>query len=218
MCDDRERLIGYIYDECDAAERERIEEHLAGCLDCRQEIAALRTVREDLLAWDVPRHATIWRPVTPERVTWRTVPGWAMAAAAALMLMSGAAGGAVAQMLLSQPEGGVVQTDAAPIMAASVQASPGSTAAEVAALEQRLAAIRAELRAEMEDRVRRISTDRSQRAGAAEVPEEFRQLVTLLANQVNGVQAGLEGVEGKVESVMALTQPQAVPVSFQPGQ
>jgi hypothetical protein len=32
------------------------------------------------------------------------------------------------------------------------------------------------------------------------------------------VQAGLEGVEGKVESVMALTQPQAVPVSFQPGQ
>jgi hypothetical protein len=121
-------------------------------------------------------------------------------------------------MLLSQPEGGVVQTDAAPIMAASVQASPGSTAAEVAALEQRLAAIRAELRAEMEDRVRRISTDRSQRAGAAEVPEEFRQLVTLLANQVNGVQAGLEGVEGKVESVMALTQPQAVPVSFQPGQ
>ncbi len=218
MCDDRERLIGYIYDECDAVERRRIEEHLVGCPDCRQEIAALRVVREDLLAWDVPSHASIWRPETPARVTWRAVPGWAMAAAAALMLMSGAAGGAVAQMLLSRPEGSVARADTSPGTVADVQAMPVSTAAEVAALERRLAAIRAELRAEMEDRVRRISIERSQRAGSADVPDEFRQLVTLLANQVNGVQAGLEGVEGKVESVMALTQPQAVPVSFQPGQ
>ena len=69
MCDDRERLIGYVYDECEADERQRNEQHLAGCLSCRQEIAGLRAVREDLLAWDVPSHASIWRPVTTERVS-----------------------------------------------------------------------------------------------------------------------------------------------------
>ena len=54
MCDERERLIGYVYDECEAAERRAVESHLEECVDCRQEIAALRSVRQDLLAWAVP--------------------------------------------------------------------------------------------------------------------------------------------------------------------
>ena len=29
MCDDRERLIGYVYEECDPAERREIEAHVA---------------------------------------------------------------------------------------------------------------------------------------------------------------------------------------------
>jgi hypothetical protein len=28
MCDERERLIGYLYEECDAEERRQVETHL----------------------------------------------------------------------------------------------------------------------------------------------------------------------------------------------
>ena len=76
MCDERERLIGYLYDEADAAERRQVDAHLLECHVCRAEIAALRRVREDLLAWDVPDHEPIWRPVAPPAParTWSQVP------------------------------------------------------------------------------------------------------------------------------------------------
>ena len=215
MCDDRERLIGYIYDECDAAERRQIEEHLAGCLECRREIAGLRTVREDLLAWDVPRHASIWRPVVPERFSWRAVPGWAMAAAAALMLMSGAAGGAMAQMLLSQPEPAqlTLATPAAP----ATLPGPTPTAVDAADLEARLAAIRSELRAEMRNemdtRVRRISSEQVRPGG---VPDDVRYALTLMQNDLVGVQRRQVGMEDRFETLAVASQAQ--PVSFRPGQ
>ena len=217
MCDDRERLIGYIYDECDAAERQQIEEHLAGCLDCRQEIAGLRTVREDLLAWDVPNHASIWRPETPARVTWRTVPGWAMAAAAALMLMSGAAGGAVAQMLLSRPEAATLQAVNQAAPAPPVSPALAALGATEADLEQRLAAMRAELRAElradMESRVRRMS-NLQDRPGA--VPDDVRNALTLMHNDLLGVQRRQVGIEDQFETLTVAAQAQ--PASFRPGQ
>jgi hypothetical protein len=221
MCDDRERLIGYVYDESDAAERRRIEEHLAGCADCRWEIASLRAVRQDLLAWDVPSHASVWRPVAPVRtISWRDVPTWAMAAAAALVLMAGAAGGAAAQVLLSRPAAEVAETSTTAPMGGQLARTNGApTVADVESLERRLAVIRAELRAEMEDRVRRVSAGspvvQERRAGAREVPEEFRQLVTVLYNDFVGMKKEVSGIEDKVDSVMALAQPQAVPVSLQ---
>ena len=217
MCDDRERLIGYVYDECDAPERQRIEEHLAGCLDCRQEIAGLRTVREDLLAWDVPSHASVWRPVTPERVTWRTVPGWAMAAAAALMLMSGAAGGAVAQMLLSRPEAATTQAAISPAAPEAVAVRPAPAAMGGTDLEQRLAALRAELhaelRAEMENRVRRISNEQ---VHPRAVSDDVRDALTLMHNELQGVQRRQVGIEDQFETLAVAAQAQ--PVSFRPGQ
>ncbi len=100
MCDERERLIGFVYDECDAGERRAIEEHVDACPTCRTEIAALRDVREDLLAWRVPLHEPIWRPLpvaaAPSVPWWRQVPAWALAAAASVMFFSGVAGGAIA--------------------------------------------------------------------------------------------------------------------------
>ena len=45
MCDERERLIGYVYDDCDLEEKRLIEGHLAGCEICRDEISGLRSVR-----------------------------------------------------------------------------------------------------------------------------------------------------------------------------
>jgi hypothetical protein len=107
MCDERERLIGYIYDECDADERRQIETHLKSCHVCQQEIAGLQNVRQDLLAWAVPDHAPVWRPmpaaVAPPVVWWRQTPGWALAAAAAVVLAAGLAGGAATRWMAPPP-------------------------------------------------------------------------------------------------------------------
>jgi len=72
-----------LYGEADSAARARVEEHLAGCAACREELAALRGVRRDLTAWRLPRA----RPsFTPRGIV---VPRW-LAAAALLLLGFGA--------------------------------------------------------------------------------------------------------------------------------
>jgi hypothetical protein len=103
MCDERERLIGFVYDECDLEERREIARHLEGCGDCREEIGALRGVRQDLLAWEVQGQPAVWRPfVAPATVPWyRQVPGWALAAAATVMFAIGATGGVVTHAMLT---------------------------------------------------------------------------------------------------------------------
>src|SRR5215217_6628029 len=95
MCDEREQLIDFVYDECDPRERQRVEVHLTECAECREEIGSLRQVRQDLLAWDVPEHGSVWRPFAPPRMrpSWRDIPAWAMAAAAGIIFLAGAAGG-----------------------------------------------------------------------------------------------------------------------------
>src|SRR5580765_5577511 len=133
MCNQRERLIGYVYDECEPAERAAVQEHLDSCADCRTEIAALRSVRGDLQAWDVPDHESVWRPFAPAPPPpwWSQVPRWAMAAAASVVMVSGAAGGAVSYAFLNQQ----------PLRAAevsAVQSVPSVTVNDVNALEQRL--------------------------------------------------------------------------------
>jgi hypothetical protein len=100
MCDEREELIGYIYGETGLAARQRVEAHLADCHVCRAEVSGLRSVRDDLLAWDIPRHESVWRPFVPAPVVplWRQVPAWALAAAATLLFATGAAGGMATRM------------------------------------------------------------------------------------------------------------------------
>ncbi len=133
MCNQRERLIGYVYDECAPAERAAVQEHLDSCAECRTEIAALRSVRGDLQAWDVPDHESVWRPFAPAPAPswWSQVPRWAMAAAASVVMVSGAAGGAASYAFLNQQ----------PLRASEVSsAQPVSpvTVNDVNALEQRL--------------------------------------------------------------------------------
>jgi hypothetical protein len=103
MCDERERLIGYLYGESDVDERRAVDRHLEQCETCRDEMGALRAVREDLLAWDVPEHGSVWRPFAPARLRpwYREVPAWAMAAAAAVMFLCGATGSVVAQRVFA---------------------------------------------------------------------------------------------------------------------
>ncbi len=136
MCDQRERLIGYLYEEGDAAERAAVQSHLGECAVCREEIAGFRSVQEDLREWEVPQHESVWRPFAPPQPApwWQQVPRWAMAAAAGLVLMSGATGGAVAYFLTpaSQP---LVQQTAAPAM---LQNTSSVTADDLAAAEARV--------------------------------------------------------------------------------
>lgn len=102
MCDKRERLMDYLYDEAAPADRREVEDHLESCRDCKDEMRAFRRVREDLLAWDVPAYESVWTPFAPTPVApwYQQVPAWAMTAAAGLMLLLGTAGGFAAQALV----------------------------------------------------------------------------------------------------------------------
>lgn len=135
MCDERERLIGYLYEECDPEERRQVETHLESCPTCRAEIGGLQSVRTDLLAWNVPEHSPIWRPmpaaVAPPVVWWRQTPGWALAAAATVVLAAGLAGGAATRLMTPAP--------------AQAQVA-GVTADELSAVQQQIVSmLRAEL-------------------------------------------------------------------------
>ena len=154
MCENRERLIGYVYDECDPAERAEIETHLESCHTCRREIRGLKGVRQDLLAWDVPESDPIWRPMAPARPqrSWRSVPAWALAAAARATFMVGAAGGAATYALMPRtaPAVAQVQTTTNPVGTAAVSPT------DLAALENK---VLAQMRAELDTRVRQVSGD-----------------------------------------------------------
>ena len=138
MCDDREQLISYLYDEADASGRRQMDAHLATCADCREELRSLRAVRQDLLAWDVPEHQSVWKPfVSPAPVVWwRQVPAWGFAAAAAVMFGFGLAGGLTARALMPAP----VAIAAAPTTSAPTVV-PTASSDEVRELRERLASL-----------------------------------------------------------------------------
>jgi hypothetical protein len=176
MCDERERLIGYVYDECDPAERRVIEEHLEDCGTCRAEIGGLRSVRQDLLAWDVPPHEAVWRPLVPAPVVpWhRQVPAWAMAAAAGVMFLVGAAGGVVTHALV--PHDRAVMTAASP-----VQTVPAAvTVGQLTEVEQRMVQMMRDELSKREVVVRAGSAPQVVPAsfGAAITPLRVNELIT----------------------------------------
>jgi len=156
MCHERDRLIAYLYDECDATERDAVRQHLDGCDECRTEVAGLRGVREDLLAWDVPAHGSVWTPFAPApvRPSWRQVPAWAMAAAAGLVLAAGAAGGAAVQAFAPERSSSQVAAVSEPQRAMPVSL----TSADLDALERRLMASFGDRLGAVDARVQQVST------------------------------------------------------------
>jgi hypothetical protein len=154
MCEQRDRLIGYLYDECDAGERQLIDRHLETCHTCRDEISGLRQVREDLLGWDVPPRESVWQPFAPPRPAswWREVPAWALAAAASVTFFAGAAGGAAAYALLPQTPPAAVVAERTEPRQPVVPVYDNVTRRELTAAEQRIVDM---LRAEMADRLAR---------------------------------------------------------------
>jgi anti-sigma factor RsiW len=162
MCNERERLIGYIYDECEPAERRAVDAHLEQCTECRAEVQALRLVRADLLAWEVPGQPQVWRPF-PEPVVrpwWRHVPAWAMTAAAGLVLAAGFAGGVAARALDVRQTPDVVMR-AGP---AEAPGMAGITPAQLSAAQEQIVSM---MRAEFE---RRLARSQQQPVRAANEP------------------------------------------------
>ena len=116
-CDDKATLISYVYGEIDHDARQAVDAHLASCEACAAEVTALGGVRSGIGLWmppDVELDFTIVKKselpanvLRPAR-WWSTVPAWAQAAAAMLVL---AAGLSIANLQIkSGPEGFTVTT------------------------------------------------------------------------------------------------------------
>ena len=96
LIEDDAALVAYLYDECDAGERRRIEDHLAACARCASEVREMRSVREALAEWTPPPARLGFRvvadpPASPRWWAARPLPVWAQAAAAVFLFAAGAA-------------------------------------------------------------------------------------------------------------------------------
>jgi anti-sigma factor RsiW len=139
MCEQRENLIAYLYDEADANERRIVEAHLASCETCREELRAFRDVRQDLLAWDVPAHESVWKPFVTARTqpVWRQMPAWAMAAAAMLVFGIGVAGGYAGRVMASRADA-PAQVAAVQPPSQPVNVTPAASLEDLRALQSRM--------------------------------------------------------------------------------
>jgi hypothetical protein len=151
MCN-KEHLVGYLYGELSAAERAAFETHLGGCVECRQEVAELLHTRQHLASWSPPEPEFNFSVVrsaqsAPPKRWFGFVPQWGLAAAAALIVVAGAA--ALANLEVRYQEDGslVVRTgwsaesaspDPSGRQAVPVSASSEQLKAQVEALERRL--------------------------------------------------------------------------------
>lgn len=116
-CDDKDTLIEYLYGELDTPARRAVEAHLAVCAACAAEVSALGDVRAELGAWAAPdaelgftivKKADLPSNVVRPARWWSTVPAWAQAAAAVLVV---AAGASIANLrITSGPDGVSVST------------------------------------------------------------------------------------------------------------
>jgi hypothetical protein len=153
-CGDGEALVTYLYGEGTEAEREQIAAHVARCVSCAEELAAIGATREQLAAWtppdralgfqltppaiaaDASRVATIvpFASAAPSGRWWnQPLPAWAQMAAAVAIFASGLAIGAARNTV----------TPAAPARTASAAVTPtaattGVSREELAQLESRL--------------------------------------------------------------------------------
>ena len=96
MCDSKELLVAFLYDELDPSAKRTFEAHVASCAECRDEIAELRATRGQIALWTPPEPDLGFRlirgaaaPPPPPR--FRIAPAWGLAAAALLVLAVGAA-------------------------------------------------------------------------------------------------------------------------------
>jgi hypothetical protein len=157
-CDDKATLVAYMYGEVDAAVRNQVEAHLAACAACAAEVTALGDVRAELGLWIPPDAelgftivkrseqpaATVLRPAQ----WWRTVPAWAQAAAAVLVIAAGM--GLANVQVRSGPDGLSVSTGWMSTPAAAPAVAPQNDEAWRTALVSLEQQLRTEIRSARE--------------------------------------------------------------------
>jgi hypothetical protein len=152
----RDGMMDLLYGEADAEVRARVEAHLAGCPACREEMAALRSLRRDLAAWRrLPARPTF----TPRGVV---LPRW-LAAAALLLLGFGATLGATGYVSLRRALAGQ-EARAAELERRQLDAARALEAArrgELAAVDER--PLLASLHARMDERLRETESRQDDR-------------------------------------------------------
>jgi len=175
-CGNQEALIGYLYYECEPAERAAVAAHLAICPHCAAEAEAFRATRGSLAAWTPPEAQLGFRIVSdavPDHVIrparwWRQpLPAWAQAAAAVLIFGVGAGLGAL------RGSAG----NATPATAALSVTAPAGPAAISA---QDLSALEARLRSEMQQ-LRPVAATTSHETAAPVAGPSLDQVRALIA-------------------------------------
>ena len=101
-CPENEALVACIYDECEAAERARIERHLQTCTACAAELEGFAALRGTLQEWAPPQARLGFRIVADRDAETRGAappagwfgalrPAWGLALAASTVVVVGAA-------------------------------------------------------------------------------------------------------------------------------
>jgi anti-sigma factor RsiW len=207
-CDDKEMLVAYLYEEIDAIGRREVERHLRTCAACTAEVAGLEAVRHDLAAWQPPESdlgfTIAQKPaavLTSSRWSRMSVPRWAHAAAAVLLLATGVAianvqvkynsdGLTVSTGWMSQPPPAVAPTNAvSPAAMASAPAEPKPFMPAMDASASRedwrpaLVALEQELRGELAQIKRSAPRLEARQASATSVDAAavLRRVETMLA-------------------------------------
>jgi hypothetical protein len=143
MCDSKELLVGFLYDEIDPVSKRSFERHLATCADCRDELAELGATREQIALWSPPDADLGFRIVRdadaprPSRLRFFSFsPAWGLAAAAIIVLAIGAA---VANLDVRYGSDGlVVRTGWNHVEASQVGVTPVDWKAQAEQLDRRL--------------------------------------------------------------------------------
>lgn len=166
-CGDNTALVAYLYDESEPGERAAIDAHIGLCAACAAEVAALQSARLQLTAWTPPEADLGFTVVRAEAKgprpqgsaeasakpeprglrpgPWsfrQPLPAWAQAAAACLIFGVGLSLGVLRGTTPATPG-----AQAGATAATSPAAATNVTSRDLAALEQRLRAEMAELRA-----------------------------------------------------------------------
>lgn len=95
MCDRKELLVSFLYDEIDSASKREFQKHLTTCVECRDELAELGATRAQIATWTPPDADLGFRIIREADVSKRRwfqwSPAWGFAAAAVVLLAIGAA-------------------------------------------------------------------------------------------------------------------------------
>lgn len=194
MCESKELLVAYVYDELPPAEQQVLEAHVAGCAECRVELEGLRTTRLHLALWSPPQPDLGFRVIRggaapaaalPRRM--RLAPAFAYAAAAAVIL---AVSAAIANVEVRYGSDGMMvrtgwaradttpqeaEQNAAPRSLAAVPAAAAATA-DFAELDRRLRQIETFMSAQPSGGVQTASAD--MQLSDEEMLRRVRQIVS----------------------------------------